>query len=132
MASSSSLVLLESRLKNTRLTRSSKRPPRSNASIVLAKLGAASEPVIAVISAICSAMPRSKPGGKCSGRMRSKGGTPNGAVQVSKKGLLVIRLSGWTVPVRMLALLADFPGERGHSVASVAERRRDQHVLVEA
>ena len=58
--------------------------------------------------------------------------TPNGAVQVSKKGLLVIRLSGWTVPVRMLALLADFPGERGHSVASGAERRRDQHVLVEA
>ena len=37
-------MLLASRLKNTRPTRSSKRPLRSNASIVSAKLGAAAEP----------------------------------------------------------------------------------------
>src|SRR5262249_27807318 len=32
----------------------------------------------------------SKAGGKCSGRMRSKGGKPNGVLQVSKNGLSVI------------------------------------------
>src|SRR5437667_8536035 len=90
MASSASLVLLASRLKNTRLTRSSRRPLRSRASIVLAKLGIAAAPVITAISALCSPMPLSKAGGKCSGRMRSNGGRPNGVVQVSKNGLSVI------------------------------------------
>src|SRR5207253_4700008 len=45
------------------------------------------------ISAICSAMPRSKAGGKCSGRIRSKGGNSNGVSQASKNGLSVIALS---------------------------------------
>src|SRR6516162_6726727 len=91
MASSASLVLLESRLKNTRLTRSSQRPLRSSASIVLVKVGAAAEPVMAVISALCSAIALSKAGGKCSGLMQSNGGKPNGVVQVSNNGLSVIR-----------------------------------------
>src|SRR5271166_2119687 len=93
MASSASLVLLESRLKKTRLTRSSKRPLRSNASMVLAKPGGSAEPVIAAISASCSPIPASKAGAKCSGLMRSNGGTPNGVVQVSKNGFSAIRLS---------------------------------------
>jgi hypothetical protein len=80
-------------LKNTRLTRSSKRPLRSNASIVPAKLGTAAELAIAAISAICSFIPQSNAGGKCSGRIRSKGGMPNGVVQLSKNGLSVIPLS---------------------------------------
>src|SRR5205823_8168846 len=42
------------------------------------------------ISAMCSAMPRSKAGGKCSGRIRSKGGSSNGVFQDSKNGLSVI------------------------------------------
>src|SRR5256885_2991898 len=94
-------VLLESRLKNTRLTRSSKRPLRSNASIVSAKLGGAAELVIAAISAICSCMPRSKAGGKCSGRMRSNGGMPNGVAQPSKNGFPIIQLSG-AIPLAVM------------------------------
>src|SRR5918997_542162 len=58
--------------------------------MVLAKLGASSAPAKASTSARCAAMPRSKAGGKCSGRMRSKGGTPKGVVQVSKKGFTAI------------------------------------------
>ena len=40
---------------------------------------------IAAISASCSSMPRSKAGGKCSGRIRSNGGMPNGVSQTSEK-----------------------------------------------
>src|SRR5438132_8285935 len=109
MASSASLVLLASRLKNTRLTRSSRRPLRSRASIVLAKLGGAAAPVIAAISALCSPMPLSKAGGKCSGRMRSNGGRPNGVVQVSKNGLSVIRRSLSALP-RLAAALGAAEG----------------------
>src|SRR5215470_15287662 len=93
MASNASLVLLESRLKKTRLTRSSKRPLRSRASIVLAKSGGSAQPAIVAISASCAAIPSSKAGGKCSGRMRSNGGRPNGVVQSSKNGFSLIRCS---------------------------------------
>src|SRR5882757_3911551 len=58
--------------------------------MVLAKSGAASDPAISAISARCAAMPRSKAGGKCWEPMRSKGGRPNGVVQVSKNGFSVI------------------------------------------
>jgi hypothetical protein len=46
-------------LENTAWTRVSRRPLRSSASIVLAKLGGVLAPAIAAISASCSAMPRS-------------------------------------------------------------------------
>ena len=83
------MVLLEFRFQNTPPTRFRNRPLRSIASMVLAKVGASGLPVIASISAMFSAMPWSKAGGKCSARMRSKGGRPKGVVQVSKNGLLI-------------------------------------------
>src|SRR3984893_11012455 len=92
MRSSAAVVALEVRLWNTRPTRRSSPPLRSRASIVLAKSAGSGEPAIAAISAACSAMPRSKAGGKCSGPIRSKGGNPNGVSQASKNGLSVIRL----------------------------------------
>src|SRR5882672_5439977 len=66
--------------------------------MVLAKLGGAVVPVIAAISALCSVMPRSNAGGKCSGRMRSNGGRPNDVVQASKNGLSVMRHSRSALP----------------------------------
>src|SRR5690348_11900196 len=120
-----SFVLLASRLKNTRLTRSSKRPLRSNPSIVSAKLGGAAELVIASISAICSCMPRSKAGGKCSGRMRSNGGMPNGVVQLSKNGFPVIQLSG-AIPLAVMLGGALDRSREGPIKKTTEEARSDQ------
>jgi hypothetical protein len=50
-------------IEKTRLTRSSRRPLRSKASIVLAQVGAAAASVMAAISALCSAIALRKPGG---------------------------------------------------------------------
>src|SRR5438067_1597772 len=91
MASSSGLVMLEVKLLNTPPTRRSKAPLRSRASIVLAKPAGSAEPATAAISAACSAMPRSKAGGKCSGAIRAKGGNSNGVFQGAKNGLSVMR-----------------------------------------
>jgi hypothetical protein len=77
-------------LKKARPTRSNSLPARSRASVVLAKLGGSADPAIAANSASCSAMPRSKAGGKCSGRMRAKGGRPWSAVHSAKNGFAVI------------------------------------------
>jgi len=81
-----SLAWLPAKLKNTDRTRSSSRPLRSSVSTVLAKLGTAGSPAMAATSSSCSAMAWPRAGGKCSGRMRSKGGTPKGVVQLSSRG----------------------------------------------
>ena len=110
IASSAGLVSLASRLEKTRLTRSSSCPLRSRASTVSAKLGGHDAPATAAISASCSAMPRSKAGGKCPGRMRSKGGMPNGVSQVSKNGLSV--MSGHRALLRNAAANVGVPTAR--------------------
>src|SRR6266566_6616619 len=108
MASSAGLVALEVRLLNTRPTRRSNAPLRSRASIVLAKSAGSGELAIAAISAACSAMPRSKAGGKCSGLIRAKGGNSNGVSQASKNGLSVMA---------MIVRLGDTPVEELHTCA---------------
>ena len=80
IASSSSFVSAPARLKNSLATRSSVRPLRSMASIVLAKVGGAGSAAMASISARASFSAASKAGSKCRGAMRSKGGASNGAV----------------------------------------------------
>src|SRR5688500_16301814 len=59
-----------------RSRRSSMRPERSMAAIALSKVGASVFAAMASISLRCSAMAEAKAPGKCSGAMRSHGGTP--------------------------------------------------------
>src|SRR5204863_9401443 len=60
--------------------------------MVLTKSGGSPARAIAAISAACSAMPRSKAGGKCDGSIRANGGSPNGVSQSWKNGLSVMGL----------------------------------------
>ena len=62
IACSSGLVLLPVRLKNTLATRSRAAPARSIAATVLSKVGAASFPAMAAISASCAFNARAKAG----------------------------------------------------------------------
>ena len=87
MASSSSVVSVPVRLKNTEQTRSSASPERSIASIVLAKLGASELPAIASISALFAARATSKAGWKCAGFTSAKGGASKGPVHGASNGL---------------------------------------------
>ena len=59
-----------------RSTRSSVRPVRSRAARVFSKVGASVPATMASISRRCSASAASNAPGKCSGAMRSHGGTP--------------------------------------------------------
>ena len=72
---------------NTLLTRVSISPASSSATTVLASVGAASTATIAAISASCRRIAARNAGRKCSGRMRSNGGMPNGALQSVSNGL---------------------------------------------
>src|SRR3982751_6299853 len=125
MASSASFVALEVKLLKTRPTCRSSRPLRSSASTVLAKSGASPDAAIAAISAACSAMPRSKAGGKCSGRIRSKGGSSNGVFQASKNGFSVMDCSARSLRPEIRPALFE---KRGRAflgfVAVVIERQR--------
>src|SRR5579871_133891 len=85
-----SLVWAPARAWNTADTRSSAWPLRSRAAMVLAKLGASGQAAMASISAIWSAMARSKAGRKCSGRIAVNGGVSWGVVQASRRGLGVL------------------------------------------
>jgi hypothetical protein len=79
-----SLPLLST--KNTLETRSSARPLRSSATMVLSKLGAAGSAAMVSISARWAASARSKAGRKCSGRIASNGGRPKAPVQLASSG----------------------------------------------
>ena len=88
---------------NTAPTRFNRRPLRSIASIVLAKVGVASLSAIASTSRRCSAIAYSKAVGNSSGVTRSKGGRPsNGPGQSASNTLsgiagLAWAASGWAV-----------------------------------
>jgi hypothetical protein len=83
----SSLVSVPARLKKTEETRSSASPLRSNAAIVLSKLGSAGPAAIASTSLRCRAIAASKAGRKCPVLISAKGGAPNGPVQSLRSGL---------------------------------------------
>ena len=61
-------------------------PERSNASMVLTKVGVAAWPTMAATSLRLAAKPLSNAGTKCSMAMRSNGGIWNGVAQASSSG----------------------------------------------
>ena len=83
----------------------------SRASTVSAKLGGHDAPATAAISASCSPCRGQSAGGKCPGRMRSKGRMPNGVSQVSKNGLSV--MSAHRALLRNAAANVGVPTARG-------------------
>src|SRR5213079_2499389 len=77
------------------------------------------------ISTMCSAIPRSKAGGKCSGRIRSKGSSSNAVFQASKNGFSVMDCSSRSLGPEIRPALFE---KRGRAflgfIAVVIERQR--------
>src|SRR5258708_30907269 len=88
IAINASLVWAPASAWNTAETRSSARPLRSSATIVLAKLGVSRQAAMASISAIWPTMAQSNAGLKCSGRIAGNGGVSSGGVHSPSRGLL--------------------------------------------
>ena len=80
-------------VKNTVDTRRRVAPDRSRATIVFSNVAGPGSAVIASTSARCSAMPAVNAGMKCSSRIASKSGNPNGSGLGARNGLPVTRAS---------------------------------------
>jgi hypothetical protein len=97
----SSLVSALAMRSNTSETRVSAWPAPSSASMVLAKVGGAPLLAMAATSREWSAKARAKAGMKWRGAMRANGGTPNGPLQSSSRGL-----SSWIASTSASFMLA--------------------------